>query len=405
MQVKGVRLKRGLNRAAHVFCRLHLWTAAIFTLARSAPFCELSESSLGRFLYACTMARRSRVARNEFARILRRQCDQSSTCNIWLGLAAWRFGRLQMASILLRRAAEFGGGGEDASLAKYLQTMAESHLNGQLRKDLQQVLIPILSRLDPSKPVIPVPVSSSYLDLFRLWASQVDRHLPASILAIALDEHAAVTLRNEYDHDIASLDLSRYFLVESSGRLHRYSRSHLWVLRTFLVRELVALDRQVMVLDLDAMPVSDISLMLAGLPEADIVAQIEPHSIPVDAARKMGFILCCGVMFFYPTQATRLFLDRYASRVVVELDDQVALNHILVEAGRPDMMRGSQWTRFESAGIRWSCPSAELVSRNEFEGRVIRHFQQTGQTIDELKARLGAEENVSFPDRVVTQES
>ncbi len=221
------------------------------------------------------------------------------------------------------------------------------------------------------------------------------KHISASVLLVALDKDSVNALAR--DSRFSFIDLTQYFLVEESGRLHRHSRSHLWVLRTFLVRELISLDRQVIVLDLDAVPVDDVSAMLSDLPEADIVAQIEPHSIPADAARKLGFILCCGFMVFYPTDATRRFMERYAENVVIELDDQVALNHILVEEGKPKIDSNSQWSTFESAGVRWACPSPKLVSRNEFQGDVIRHFQQTGQTMDDLKTRLGIIEDIQNP--------
>lgn len=325
--------------------------------------------------------------RKAFGRILRRERNKSSDGNIWLALVAWRLGQLKIASLISRKAASLAPGKEDRRLAGYLNGLAELHLNGGFRDAVRQSLASVLPGFRPGVPIVVVPVSRNYIDLFRLWAGQVTKHISASVLVIALDRDSTTSI--VCDSRFTFVDLSQYFLVEDSGRLHRHSRSHLWILRTFVVRELVTLGWQVIVLDLDAMPVNDVSAMLSDLPKADIVAQIEPRSIPADAARKLGFILCCGFMVFYPTEATRRFMDRYAEKVVMELDDQVALNHILVEEGHPKLVRNSRWSSFESAGVRWSCPSAELVSRNEFQGGVIRHFQQTGQTIDELKIRLG----------------
>lgn len=373
---------------AHLFCRLHLWTAAILTLTWVSPFCGLPESSRERCLYAITMERTSHRVRNSVARILRREQNRSSDGNIWLALAAWRIGKLRIASHLLREASFLAPGNEDPRLAEHLRTLAAAHMDGTFRQLVQRSLAEVIVDIDISMSIIVVPVSRNYLDLFRLWAGQVAKNAPtASIVVIALDEQAAMAVREEFKFIV--LNLSRLFLVGASGRLHRYSKPNLWILRTFVVRELVTLDRRVIVLDLDAVPIGSVDAMLARSPESDIVAQIEPHSIPVDAARKMGFILCCGFMVFYPTPATKRFLERYAEKVVVEMDDQVALNHILVEEGHPKLQRERHWTRFELAGVRWSCPSADLVSRNEFHGSVIRHFQQTGQTIDELRSRLG----------------
>jgi Zn-finger protein len=380
-------MKRIANLAVQISCRLHHWTAAILITAWTLPFCSLTDAVRGRFLYACTMARRSRMARNIFAGILRKHRNHGVDCNIWLALAAWRFGRLEMASLLLRNAERLSTGGKDALLANYLGKLAESYLSGQFAQEVRQSLMTVLSELDSGVPVIPIPVSKAYLDMFELWADQVSKHVRASILVIALDESTATYIQKEFG--VRVLDCSPFFLVEDSGKLHRYSRSQLWILRTFLVRELIRVDRRVIVLDLDAIPVGSVDAMLSLAPAADIFAQIEPHSIPVDAARKMGFILCCGFMVFYPTEATSRFLDRLADVVVTELDDQVALNHVLVEEGLGEFRQGAEWTEFDSGGVRWACPSAKLVSRNEFEGSVIRHFQQTGQTIDELKTRLG----------------
>ncbi len=389
-------MKSALLHAAHVFCRLHRWTAAILVLSWASPFSELPESARSRFLYASIMARNSRRARGLLARILRRERDRSSDCNAWLALAAWRFGELKLASTLARRAERLGAGTEEPRLAHYVYTLAELHLTDRFREELRVLLEPLLAQMKAQKPVLVVQVSRKYLDFFHLWAGQVAKHAPgASLLVVALDRDAATAISRDYD--LLMLDMSRYFLVDSSGRLLGYSKSQLWISRIFLLRELVARGRRVVMLDLDAMLVGDLEAMLSELPEADVVAQIEPYSIPADAARKLGFILCCGFMVFKPTAATRSFLDRYTKAVLIEMDDQLALNHILAQEGNPRLRRTSRWTEFESAGIHWCCPSAELVSRSEFHGSVVRHFHQTGQTIETLKSRLGIQDSGPLP--------
>ncbi|MEK6398197.1 MAG: hypothetical protein V4734_08935, partial [Terriglobus sp.] len=80
---------------------------------------------------------------------------------------------------------------------------------------------------------------------------------------------------------------------------------------------------------------------------------------------------------------------RYAVAAQVERDDQLALNHLLARDGVVAKTTGADAMRFGSAGVQFACPDASLVSRALHTGRVVRHFHQTGQTIDELKAALG----------------
>ena len=131
------------------------------------------------------------------------------------------------------------------------------------------------------------------------------KHAPGPFLLLALDPSAARLLPPE-----DTLDLSPYFGFDAAGRIDDYSKRHLWILRVFLLRALAARGHTVLSLDLDAVFVGDLAPLLAALPPADIVVQ-QDYSIPIDVARKLGFILCCGFLLIRPSPAVLAFLDRY----------------------------------------------------------------------------------------------
>ncbi len=185
------------------------------------------------------------------------------------------------------------------------------------------------------------------------------------------------------------MDLSPYFGFDSAGRIDDYSKRHLWILRVFLLRALAARGHTVLSLDLDAVFVGDLAPLLATLPPADIVAQ-QDYSIPIDVARRLGFILCCGFLLIRPSPTVLAFLDRYVEATAHELDDQTALNHLLLAAGLTNKQTNPTHMSFTSMGLRWVCPAPTLISRDIDYGTVLRHFQQTAPLDPtQLAQRLG----------------
>jgi hypothetical protein len=71
------------------------------------------------------------------------------------------------------------------------------------------------------------------------------------------------------------------------------------------------------------------------------------------------------------------------------MDDQLGINHLLLNAGVKNVVRNSLCMQFDSAGVSWVCPDKSLISRDLSYGTVIRHFQQAGETIDQLREGLG----------------
>ena len=371
-----LKLQLALSRIAS---RLHLWTLAVLALS-SASVPSLDGNTRLRLSYAAILARRSRRARNAFAQILRRNLGHSSADNLWLAYTAWCFGRLRLSQLINRRTASLFPGTPEAAVAQREAAFAVAITSSSLQSDLASALPPIST----AQTLTIVPVSSRYLELFHLWHAQLQKHAPGPLLLLALDPAAAKLLPPG-----STIDLSPYFGFDPTGRIEDYSKRHLWILRVFLLRALAARGHTVLSLDLDAVFVGDLAPLLATLPSADIIVQ-QDYSIPIDVARKLGFILCCGFLLIRPSSAVLAFLDRYVEATVHELDDQTALNHLLASAGLTNKQTTSTHMSFQSQGLRWVCPTPDLVSRDIDHGTVLRHFQQTAPlNPTQLAQRLG----------------
>jgi hypothetical protein len=203
---------------------------------------------------------------------------------------------------------------------------------------------------------------------------------------MALDPASLEIIRTEFG--FSAIDLSSYFVFGGDGRIDTYCRSLIWIFRVMLLRELVSRGYTVYSIDLDAIVIGDMEGMLSSFPESDVVAQ-KDYSIPMDVARRLGFILCCGFMILKPGKACAAFLDRYCEQTIRELDDQLALNHLLEKDKVAGQKTEAAWMSFQASGISWICPDPSLVSRDLHSGTVVRHFQQLGETIEELKQAMG----------------
>ena len=365
-----------LIAAGRVFARLHLWAASVVavSLARS-----VDKDACLRSSYAFLLARESRWAQRAFVRMWRRDRDRTADDNLLLAYTAWCLGRLRLSELINRRTARLFGGSAEAETARREADFAASILDGSLRDRLAAAVDALLLSRDAEEPILLAPVSGRYLELYRLWSQQVRAHLPGPVLLLAMDQAAAALAGSE--PRVETIDLSGWFGFDTTGRIEDYSRRHLWILRVMILRELVWRGHTVLSLDLDAIVLGDVMAMLRGLPAADVVVQRD-YSIPVDVARKLGFILCCGFMYLRPTAATRAFLDRYVAQTIAELDDQTAINHLLVEAPLEERIDRSDAMTFRALGMRWVCPSPALVSREVDSGSVVRHFDQKRQSLD-----------------------
>jgi hypothetical protein len=367
-----------------LLARFHLWPQAVLTGSLSGPAAGWPPDQRSRFGYACLMARQHPLVRNALSRLLRRERDSSPAINLWLAFIAWQLGKPRLSMLLNRRTAEQYPKTPEAAIAIRQADFADELLAGGLVANLAAGLDRL--SLSPADEVVLVPASMSYDHLFQLWRRQFSLHAQGRIVVLAMDP--AIVETYDQDSSIAVLDLSTWFGFDDQGVIEAYSRRHLWVLRVLVIRELVRRGHRVVSLDSDAILLASLDDLLAGLPDADIVAQRD-YSIPLDVARQLGFILCCGFMVFYPTTATKSFLEQYVSQVAFEFDDQLALNHLIANHPIQSRTEVEGQLTFESCGVRWVCPRVSLVSRDLDHGSVIRHFTQRGETVDALRARLG----------------
>ena len=372
-----------LLNLARVLARLGLWTLAVAFLVHSGPLDSLPPDGRKRLLYAMLMSSKSRLTRSAFRTLVRKNLDRSAATNFTLAVMAERLQRPGLAIRIYRRTLKLPADSHEHALAS---TTAE-FLSRLASKRLQQSLAALVASLplESDQNVVLITAGKNYLDLFHLWHEQAKQHLGDRIIAIALDAITAQALVEALPDSL--LDLSSWFVNAPAGTLHERSRNTLWIIRVLLLRELVQRGHRVISIDLDAMPVGAVNAMLLSLPSADIIVQRD-YSIPVEVARRHGFVLCCGFMVLNPTTSTKAFLDSFAERTAWELDDQLALNHIIAEAGIAHRMAAANAFTFESAGVRWLCPDSSLVSRDLATGSVVRHFHQEGQSIAEIRHAL-----------------
>jgi hypothetical protein len=368
---------------ARICLRFARWVAAIMLLSRINPLCQLDAASQGRLTYAFLLARREPRARRIFAAMVRREIDRSPRTNRTLACIAWRLEQFDLARLINQRTARLAPASSEAADAR-----TDIAFPAAIREiELTRALAAATCDFAVGDQVTIVPLSGYYADLFALWKRQFDRHKFGRLLVLTLDDRASAILGG--DTGCAFVDLSRYFRTDTTGRLVDASRRQLWPFRVAVIRHLLALGFPVVSLDVDAMIVGDLNAMTAGFPRCDIVVQ-QDYSIPMEVARRFGFILCCGFMAVAPNAGTLRFFDCYLERSILELDDQTALNHLLAEEGLTDFNRQTNYMTFDCLGLKWLCPSTSLVSRTLHQGRVVRHFQQLGESVAEIERAIGA---------------
>lgn len=370
-----------------LLARMHLWYPTAAVLAQT-PLRALDKHSVGRLSYALMMAHGMRPgsANALFLRVVEDNGDRTAELTLDLAEMATRIEEPVLAEGFLkdaeaRAAQENNTFAADAArkLLMLSTSLRDGSLDAGIRRDVDAIAV------DDSLPLVLVPLSGGYLQMFALWLQQVRKHIGPRVMVLAMDDAALDATRGM--EGVHTVDCRGYFAWEN-GKLHAKTRGVLWFVRVLYLRALVKAGHTVLVLDLDAIPVGDVLPMLETMRDADVVAQLD-HSIPMDVDRELGFVLCCGFMLWRPTVAATELLDRYATAAQVERDDQLALNHLLAKDGVAAKTNGADAMRFGSAGVQFACPDPSLVSRTLTTGSVVRHFHQTGQTIDELKAALG----------------
>lgn len=373
-------------RLGRLLARFHRWAPAALAFSMVRPLSEWNDDTRGRFAYACMMERKTARVQRIVAGLLRRELGRSPDANLWLAKICWSLGRLRLAALIYRRTEKQHGIAAQARVASTMRLLAETICNNDVYKWISAAVDELGLAENLEDPIVLAPVSSRYFELFNLWVEQIDERVRGPRVILALDGNSAERLRREFDCKV--IDLSAYFVFHDGGVIDRWCRNNLWILRVMVLRELVARGHDVLSLDLDAVVVGDLEGLIRSLPASDIVAQVD-YSIPVDVARELGFVLCCGFMLIRANAATKAFFDSYCQWTIEEMDDQLGINHLLLHAGVKNVVRNSLCMQFDSAGVSWVCPDKSLVSRDLSYGTVIRHFQQAGETIEQLREGLG----------------
>ena len=376
-------LRKPLLFAGHVSARLGWWQLSVRCILAAGPLRSLDDKSSGRLLYALMMCGPGDFSRSTLNRLTDKESNVSAAIDGWLACASQKLGNLPQAIQLYRQAASHGPSNDGHPFSMMALMLEEIH-SGKTARRIAELVDTLC--LAGGEEIVLVSLGEHHLPLFDEWLEQTRKHGKGRVVAAGLDAIAVAKLRSRLPD--AVIDFSSYLASDESGKLHRYSKHALWILRTLLLRELVCHDIHVLSSDLDAFLMSDLGPMLDRFGSADIIIQ-QDISIPMDVARNLGFVLCCGFMYFRPTPATKAFLKLFVDRAVVEMDDQLAINHLIHRAGISNVTRTPDALSFESLGVRWLCPAPSLVSRDFSHGAVVRHFQLYGETIQDIRAKLG----------------
>jgi len=364
--------------------RFGFWFQTVVILYLAGPFRTLDKQSRGRLLYAVLVSGLEPRTQRLFIRLLRRDLDSSADANLWLGGMAQGLGRQRLAALIYGRTARQKHSATEVAVARTMAELCGSFASGSIYPMIG-ALVDRLS-LAEHEDIVLVSAGSAYLELFGLWLEQARKYVSGRIVGIALDATSDTALRSSLDGFV--IDLSPFFVFDDAGKIQERSRNALWILRVLILGEIVSRGHRVISIDLDAVVLADLETMLQDFPDVDIVGQ-EDFSLPMDVARRLGFVICCGFMVLRPTPACIAFLDRWAKRTMRILHDQEAINYMIEEAGITNLVRSGSYFTFQSDGLSWLCPDKSMVSRDVGHGTVVRHFQQRDETIPELRAQLG----------------
>jgi hypothetical protein len=347
------------------------------------------KGGVGHLLYSLTMCRKSSMANRLVARLIRRELDSSAENNLWLARMSWVLDKPTLAILIYKRTERQFSGQSGANTAASLGKFAEGVVSGVITAQLDAAIQRLQLSGDGCRPLVVTMVSRRFLGIFNIWLRQAQRHTSAHPLIFALDRESVQALQEAPNCDV--VDVSSWIDFDQAGRLHPFSIKNLWVLRVFALRVLARRNYDVISLDVDAIMVGNLDEMLESFPASDIVAQMD-YSIPMDVARRFGFILCCGFLILRASDRVVRFLDEYSARTALETDDQLAINHLLAENGISDKLQAGRFIMFRSMELSWLCPDSSLVSREISSGSVVRHFLLKDLDANAVRHALGLED-------------
>lgn len=144
-----------------------------------------------------------------------------------------------------------------------------------------------------------------------------------------------------------------YYLLQPRNNATQMFKSELWSWRSRILEELIQMDRDVVMMDVDALPVVDDPFSFLTLPEftkSDIIAS--RGRFPYSLNALWGATACMGFLYVKSSLKTKSFLRAFSEYTLTMGDDQVGFNHALADNLNP------VWTQ----GVSKSLHAAGFVS-------------------------------------------
>lgn len=182
---------------------------------------------------------------------------------------------------------------------------------------LREKRFKLTEKIDSIKTLTVVFSDASYIPILYNWLEYSQPFLKNNLLVVSLDKITddAISQRNIHTH-----------LLEWKGDL-----ASLWSERVKLIKQLINLGYNVIHSDADAVWLDDAVSYCEGL-NSDI-AFSQGTVWPPDAHNSLGVVLCCGFFYLRPTLQTIDFLEAWEEAVIIDGDDQRALNNLLLKNG------------------------------------------------------------------------
>ena len=167
-----------------------------------------------------------------------------------------------------------------------------------------------------SELIIITSLNYTYINMFDLWYKLFkELSLKNNLLVLSFDEKSNLYLSKlGINYQKAQADSKKEIFLERLRWVYKYLQLGYNVLHT----------------DADAYWIDDNIFELFDYNQPDLAISIG-HGIPRVAINKWGFSLCCGFFFIKNNKKTLLFLEKWINLTQIEMDDQVALNNMLID--------------------------------------------------------------------------
>ncbi len=354
---------------ARLFARFDLWWLAANALLLD-PFSLVQRPDApGRFAYwTLNVSLKKRLyVYSRLLRALRKSSPGKAPAQLTLMAArvALALGRFPAAAVLYRSVLADSEFADEAECAL-------RRIGWQKRSEFRDKAVEVAASISPRSPkkLFLVPLDSSRRELFQIWLDAVRKSDSRGlVLVLAIDEGVRTAVISENiivcDH---FLDL---FVRRPGAGLGSNGMSNLWIARVNLISALLEAGYEVLSFDVDCVPVSSIASLWPEPLSPDILVQ-QDFSIPVDVARRVGFVICCGLMWCLPTAPAKRLLSELCREVEFYLDDQIAINKMIFDV-KPKIEKLKIGRLVSIDRARVFLPDVARLSRRLHEGAVIRH--------------------------------